>query len=103
MRVRGTTDAWPQRRAAALKRGIIHERGTIHRENPRKQGCAAALTVRGTIDNNDVNKTATNETPHVAVVHKKIIYVCNGRHIRYKCIMVKVGGNEIHMKYVKSR
>src|SRR6218665_3465392 len=49
----------------------------------------AKTRVRGSIDssrhqaNNDVNETATNETPRVAAVHKNIIYVCNGRHRRY--------------------
>src|SRR6218665_2329972 len=55
----------------------------MDRENPLKQGCAAALTVRGTIANNDVNEAATNETIRVAAIHKKKIYVCNGWHGPY--------------------
>jgi len=37
------------------------------------------------------------------------VYVCVARGVQYvncvmhKCIMVKVGGSEIHIKYVKSR
>src|SRR6218665_1218685 len=92
IRVRGTTQrrrdplaarAAPWRVATCKRYG--HEvRGTIRRDNPRKQGCAEALTVRSTIANNDVNEAATNETSRVAAVHKKIIiYVCNGRHERY--------------------
>src|SRR6218665_3056177 len=91
IRVRGTTqrrrdhmaagaELW---RLATCKRYGHEMRGTIRRDNPRRQGWAAALTVRGTIANNDVNEAATNETPRVAAVHKHIIYVCNGRHGRY--------------------
>src|SRR6218665_3881132 len=91
IRVRGTTQrrrgnlaarAAPWRVATCKRYG--HEmRGTIRRDNRRKQWCAAALTVRGTIANNDVDEAATNETIRVAAIHKKIIYVCNGRHGRY--------------------
>src|SRR6218665_3591193 len=91
IRVRGTTQRRrdhlaarvPPWRVATCKRYGHEMRSTIRRDNPRKQLCAAALTVRGTIANNDVNEAATNETPRVAAVHKKIIYACNGRHGRY--------------------
>src|SRR6218665_3277093 len=63
-------------RVATCKRYGHEMRGTISRENQRKQGCAPVLTVRGTIANNDVNETATKETPFVAAVHKNIKYVC---------------------------
>src|SRR6218665_1463515 len=80
MRVRGTTDARLQRRAAAYTNaaqrmsGNIRVRGSITRA--RKHGCAAtqlrgSIHERGTIANIDVNEAATNETIRVAAIHKK--------------------------------
>src|SRR6218665_1982527 len=70
-------------RVATCKRYGHEMRGTIRRENPRKQKYAAALTVRGTIANNDVNEAATNEMTCGAATIKNESNVCNGLHGRY--------------------
>src|SRR6218665_939109 len=70
-------------RVATCKQYGHEMRGTIRRENPRKQGCAAAWRVRGNMtsarrhDERAVPEPATNETPRAPAIHKKIIYVCN--------------------------
>src|SRR6218665_2788045 len=72
LRERGSRCARHHICAATQQRGSIHERGTIA--------------------NIDVNEAATNETIRVAQSIKKIIYVCNGWHGRYKtvlCILCK--------------
>jgi len=63
----------PYGRAETCKRYGHEMRGIIRRENQRKQGCAAALAVRGTISNNDVNEAATNEMTRGAATIKKLI------------------------------
>src|SRR6218665_518430 len=77
--VRGTTQRRKDHSAAraepwsvgTCKRHGRKMRGTIRRENPRKHGCAEALTVRGTIANIDVNEAATNEMIRCAATIKK--------------------------------
>src|SRR6218665_3604834 len=70
-------------RVATCKRHGHEMRGTIRRENPRKQGCAAALTDRGTIANNDVNEAATNEMTRGAATIKKmhLTFVTDGTDV----------------------
>src|SRR6218665_3813470 len=58
-------------RVATCKRYGHELRGTLRQENPRKQECAAALTGRDTIANNDVNEAVTNEMTRVAATIKK--------------------------------
>src|SRR6218665_356870 len=63
----------------AAVRGIARKHGTRQhierRDNPRKQGCAAALTGRGTIANNDVNEAARTKRPASRQFIKKYTFV----------------------------